>query len=730
MTRLTDIVLANRRFLAFAWVVLLAAGAVLASGLADRLQPDDGPPAHGESLAVAAELARSGAPALYVVVTGTATRTTADGQFALARIVDAVTAAPGVRAITALPMPAPAAGAGAIKVLGVSTSDLSPQAPVTLARDLLSRGQLGPADSPTYLGGDAVQRAETASAEGQLGRTWIYGGLLALLLLLVTMGAFWATAMPVALGASAVVGGLGALAVASPPVPLSPGAPLLVALGAGMTVTTALAMLLAARMREQLGRGVQPRAALGQTMRTTGSAVLWTGATVALAAAALAWQWPDPLRGPALALALVVAAGTLSSLVMGPIMLQTLGFRLLRRTERQALVTRLVTAGPDARGNADEPDGGFWTRWGARLGAHAWVWVAASTIVLAALAVPAVLSGSQLSAAGEPPSASQSAQAARTASAAYGPGLLTPVQVVVTGQTAQAAAVAQALSGDPRVAHVVAPVQVAADRFLVSATTKATTSPAQARELVADLRDGPLRQTLGAVEARVGGSAAIDLDATEAVAVTFPSAAVAVLMVLFLGMLVTLRSVVVPLIAVGGLALSLAATAGALTYLSSHDSLAGVVGWSSGAATSALVACVVLAVLAVGTVLSMALVARMSERFGTSADSGDAVAYGVARTGRVLGGALLAALAGTVGLAVSPLPQAHAAGVAVAVALVVDAVLVRAVLLPATVRAVGWLAWVPRHSPAWSADLGTAAPVAASAPAATSSAGNPASQTT
>ena len=715
MTRLTDIVLANRRFLAFAWVVLLAAGAVLAAGLPDRLQPDDGLPAQGESLAVAAELAHSGAPALYVVVTGTATRTTADGQLALARIVDAVTATRGVRAITALPMPAPVAGAAAVKILGVSTSDVAPQAPVTLARDLLSRGPLGPADSPTYLGGDAVQRAENASAQGQFGRTWLYGGLLALLLLLVTMGAFWAAAMPAALGASAVVGGLGALAVASPPVPVAPGAALLVALGAGMTVTIALAMLLAARMREQLDRGVQPRTAVSQTMRTTGSAVLWTGVTVAIAAAALAWQWPDPLRGAALALALVVAAGTLSSLVMGPIMLQTLGFRLLRRTERQALVTRLVTAGPDARANADEPDAGFWTRWGARLGAHAWVWVAAATIVLAALAVPAVRSTPQLSAAGEPSSASQSVQAARVASAASGPGLLTPVQVVVTGQTTRAAALAQALGSDPRVAHVGAPVQVAADRFLVSATTKATTSPAQARELVADLRDGARRHTVGAAEARVGGSAALDLDATEAVAGSFPSAAVAVLVVLFVGMLVALRSVVVPLLAVGGMALSLAATAGALTYLSTHDTL----GWSSGAPTSALVACVVLAVVAVGTVLTVAPVARASERFATSAKSDDAVAYGVARTGRVLGGALLFALAGAVGLALSPQPQARAAGVAVAVALVVDGVLVRAVLLPASVRAVGWLAWVPRHSPAWSADLGAAAPVSA-----------PASQTT
>ncbi|MFE2753658.1 MMPL family transporter [Actinosynnema sp. NPDC059335] len=697
MDRLTDFLFRNGKPVLVAWVLLAVVGGFFALGLEGRAVPGGEASESSQAEAVARELSANGVPSLFVVVTGRAAGDDAAGRAALEPISAAIAGTEGVREVKPLPLPPPDPGSGPIVVLGVSATG-GVDGSIDVANKLLNdEEELTAEGSEVFLGGYGAHREELVQlSRSDLLRAEQVGLPIVLVVLLLTFGALWATVVPLVIGLSALVGGLGAAGALAYGIPFSEYVTNAASM-VGLALAVDYAMFLVQRVRESLLRGMGVDDSVRHAMRTTGTAIAWSGITVVVAEATMFLVDSRAIRTAGLGMILVTVAAIVAALVGAPIVLRMLGLRVLRKKDRQRL---LASGGAVA---VDAEVSGFWARWGKRVTDRPGRWLVGATVLMALFCVPALDLADRvdLPSASAMPSDSQVRQATEAAAAAYGPGVISPVEIVVraTADTArtQAERVAQVLSGDPEV-RAAAPVPLdRPDVYRVSVATVHSPSDDRTHDLVRSLRDGDLRGQLDGVVYEVGGETAMRIDATDALFASLPLMLAVLLGLVLLLLVVAMRSIVLPIKAVLLVVVSLGASTGGLLLLSTTEVGAALIGWSDPADLHPIVPITIVAiVIALSTDYEVILISRIAELFRGSGDNTGSIIDGVARTGRVISSAAAIMIAVFFGFALSDVTPLKQLGVGLAFAVLIDATVVRGVLVPASMQLMGrWNWWFP-----------------------------------
>jgi uncharacterized membrane protein YdfJ with MMPL/SSD domain len=521
-----------------------------------------------------------------------------------------------------------------------------------------------------------------------------------LLVLLVAFGALVAAFVPVLLAVTAVVAAFGLLGPISQVFPLDSSVKTVVLL-IGMAVGVDYALFYVIRSREERARGLASHEALERTARTSGHTVIVAGTTVALAMAGLFVVGSDVFNGIAAGTIAVIACAVAGSVTVLPAVLELLGPRIDRG--RIPFLPHLAVANESR----------FWPAVVDRVLRRPLLSLTVAVALLVALAVPAL----QLHVAYPPSNTNAqrvSASLQRQIDAEF-PTTSSPAIVVFSwpaGERAKAERAArqlESLATSTGIAHPPYATGGSSDgqagtlALALSGLGDDATSQAALKELRKNLIPTTLGRVPG-VQVAVTGDAARDVDFTTQIRNALPYVIAFVLVFAFLVLLVTFGSLVIPIKAILLNLLSVAASYGVLVLVFQHHWAESILGFHSiGSVISWLPLFLFVVLFGLSMDYHIFILRRVREAIDDGMSNDDAVRYGITRTAGVVTSAALVmfgvfSLFGTAGAL-----DLKQAGVGLAVAVLLDATIVRAVLLPASMKLLGdwnwylprWLNWLP-----------------------------------
>jgi putative drug exporter of the RND superfamily len=424
------------------------------------------------------------------------------------------------------------------------------------------------------------------------------------------------------------------------------------------------------------GSGLDLRDAVAVTMDSAGKAVLFSGLTVLVSLSAVLLVPSPAFRSTALGIIISVLFVLAATLTLLPAVLAKLGPKV------DALALRRVRSGERRSPRS--------ARWGERLWRRAHVYGPAAALVLVLLALPILGLKTGMPSMKVVPRADGSRVGYEQMQRAFGAGAPGALQIAAPAR--RAAAVAAAARRDPGIARVLAPQPGEHGLALVQAIPRADPSSPAVERTIDRLRAALPADTL------VGGSAAENHDLAQALRHTTP---LLIAVVLALGFLLLLLAVRAPLIAALAVVTNLLATAaafgiGRLIFQDGHG--AGLLGFEAQGFMDAWAPVFFFAMIfAISMDYTVFLLASAKEHWDRSHDPREAVIGGLAQSGRVIFAAAAVMVAVFFTFALSgPLPPKEM-GVILGVSVLLDAMLVRLVLLPALLRAFGRHAWaLPR----------------------------------
>jgi putative drug exporter of the RND superfamily len=542
----------------------------------------------------------------------------------------------------------------------------------------------------------------------------------------LVFGSVVAAGVPILVGGSAVVVALGVIFLATHLTPFSIFVlNLATLLGLGLGVDYAL--LMTSRFREELAARDGPDAvtdAVAATVATAGRAVFFSGLTVLLGLIGLLLFDFMVLRSVGLAGAIVVALAVVAALTLLPAVLAMLGRR----------VDALPVWRPRTRFSGD----GAWARLARRVMARPLVFFVPTLAFLLLLGTPFLHARFNAPDATILPPELPSRQAYEVLERNFGEGEFAPLVLAVrTNGPATAPEnvgalydYSRRLAADPRVTRVESLVDVdprigrdqyqllygvpggPGDRYvadLLARTTRGDLTAftvytsygpnrSEGQALVRELRDpaSPLAPPPGA-SVLVGGGAAEVGDVVNRIATDFPQAALFIVIATFLVLFVLLRSLVLPIKAIVMNTLSITAAFGALVWVFQDGNLSAVLGFTPlGFVETTLPVILFCVLFGLSMDYEVFLLSRMKEVYDQTGDNREAVARGMERSGRIVTSAALIVVVVAGSFAFADIVLIKALGLGVAIAVALDASVVRALLVPSTMRLLGdrnW--WLP-----------------------------------
>ncbi|GAA1527350.1 MMPL family transporter [Actinomadura kijaniata] len=573
-------------------------------------------------------------------------------------------------------------GAGALSkdgTIGFATVVLevpSEEMPKADAQRIFDTAQKAEGDGlRAELGGDAARllgEGGTGAAEG--------AGLLAALVILVLMfGTVIAAGLPIIIALFAVGSTVGMIILASHVFTIAEWTPptmTLVGLGVGIDY----ALLVFARYRAELVRGASPEQATMSAMDAAGRSVFFAGCTVILALLGLVALGLGSLQGMALSVALTVLVTMLAALTLLPALLGVFGRRFarqfVRRDERR-------------RAKGKPPEGTVWRRLAAAVQRRPLVALLTAAVLLGALVLPALSMRLGFSDAGSDAPDTTSRQAYDLLSKGFGPGFNGPLLVVANTPNPAAT---QTLNATPGVQSATDPVPTPDGRaatilvFPTSAPQDEATS-----DLVGTLRDDVLPGLSAKTGARylVGGATAAAEDYSAKVAERLPLFMAIVVGLSLLLLMAVFRSILIPLKAAVLNLLSIGAALGAMTLVFQD----GWFGVESGPVEAYLPVMVFAIVFGLSMDYEIFLISRIQEEWIRSRDPSHAVREGLAHTGSVITAAAAIMIVIFGAFMLSPQRLLQQTGFGMAVAIFVDAVVIRCLIVPAAMELMGRRAW-------------------------------------
>jgi RND superfamily putative drug exporter len=499
-------------------------------------------------------------------------------------------------------------------------------------------------------------------------------------------------------------------------------------LGLGLGIDYSLFVV--SRFREELARGQPVQRAVAWSVATAGRAVLFSGATVMIGLLALMTFDITALRSMGVAGALVVAISVIAALTLLPALLGVLGGRV------DALAIGPLAASAARAGNG----GGFWSGLAHTVMARPVAVLVPLLVVLIGVGLPFLRVEFGAPDASILPTDVQSRRGFDLLQQHWGAGELAPVLLVfqttdgsspITGERmqdlasfmrrVQADPAVQRAEGvvdlDPRIspqqygliyadpghiadgyAQVAAQASVRQDTVLMTVISRFGQTDDRSKALVRAIRATP---PPAGFRLLVGGGTAGVIDYADRLYQQFPRAALIVVLAIYLVLLRTFGSVVLPLKAVAMNVLSILASYGALVVIFQEGALSGPLHFQPLGYVEASLPIVMFCVLfGLSMDYEVFLLSRVQEAHLDGLDNASSVARGLEKSGRIITSAALIVVLVSFSFVAADIVLIKALGLGTAIAVLLDATLVRALLVPATMRLLGeWNWWAPGWLP-------------------------------
>jgi RND superfamily putative drug exporter len=527
------------------------------------------------------------------------------------------------------------------------------------------------------VGGEAVTGAE----DGGGGAAEGVGLLAALVILVLLFGSLLAASVPIVIAVFGVGSAIGLVVLASHVVTVADyTTPLMILVGLGVGIDYAL--LLFSRYRGELLAGAVPAQAVRVALDTAGRTVFFAGCTVIIALLGLIVLGLGSLQGVAVAVALTVLVTMIGALTLLPALLAIMDRRIERAIRRRA-----------KRGGSD---GARWRRWSDTVQRRPWLAIAVAAPALLALCVPVLGMRLGFADAGNGAESRTSRQAYDLLARGFGPGFNGPLIVVAQGGHPSGGALRQALRDTAGVAAVTPPMASpdgTATTLIVLPDSKPQDEKTQ--QLVTRLREHVLPEQARRSGATflVGGTTAATVDFADAVAARLPLFVAVVVGLSALLLLLLFRSLLIPVKAAVLNLLSVGASLGVITLVFQHGFLGGPLGVEPGPVE----AFVPVMIFAIAFGLSMDyevfLLSRMHEEWHRTGDAPRAVREGLGTTGRVITAAAAIMVVVFASFLLDPGRMLKQFGLGLAVAVFLDALVIRCLIVPAVMQLLGTRAW-------------------------------------
>ncbi len=550
-------------------------------------------------------------------------------------------------------------------------------------------------DSPLQveLGGDlffAFEEAATGAGEA-------IGLAVAIVILLLAFGSIIAMGLPIGMALFGLAIGISSLSLVAYLVDVPSWAPVLGSM-VGLGVGIDYALILVSRHREYLAQGLSVEESVGRAVSTAGRAVVFAGGTVVIAILGLAVSGVPFITAGGIAIAIIVLIMVITSLTLLPAFLGLAGHWINRLGIHRK---RARSVGP----------GMGWQRWGEHVSRNAKAYAIGATLLLLAVAAPVLTLQVGTPGEGALPEHRSERRAYDLVAQGFGPGANGPLVIAVdiSKDSSVVQPLHDAIKADQGIASV-APAAVNTGTGVATLVAVPKTGPQDdatmetVKRLRAEVFPGVLAQS--PAKAHVGGQTASFGDVGDRVSDRLPVFIGAVILLSILLLTLIFRSVVVPLKAALLNLLSIGASFGVLVMVFQWGWGASLIGLET---TIPIVSFIPMFLFAILFGLSMDyevfLLSRVREEYLSTGDNEGSVIRGITSTGRVITSAALIMISVFLSFVPSSDPTIKMFGLGLAVAIFVDATIVRLVLVPAVMKLLGdanwWLpAWLDRLLPA------------------------------
>jgi RND superfamily putative drug exporter len=523
------------------------------------------------------------------------------------------------------------------------------------------------------------------------------------IILLVVFGSLAAAALPLVLGFVSVIVTGALIYFLSQQIETSVFVTNMASMiGIGVAIDYSLFIL--ARYREERANGLDQDAARAEALSTSGLAVAFSGLAVIVSLAGLWMVDNQALRSMALGAMTVVAISILTATTLLPALIAMLGDRVLPGGIVAKALSFIGRPFKSPRRERPEREA-FWVRWTTRVMARPWVAVIGVSAVLLTLAVPLLSIETGTQAIKQFPKDSDVRIGNELASKQLGGGT-DPVQIVASfgdgaGPRADRAAVAgfaRTIESTPGVSAVTRP-SYSGDSVLIQATPSAPSESDATIDLVERLRDSvvPATALADVATVEVGGETARSQDARAQVSGSMWKIVLFILALSFLVLMVMLRSLLLPLKAVLMNLLSIGAAFGVLVAIFQWGWFSNLLGFESqGALDTINVPLIFAIVFGLSMDYEVFLMSRIREHYLEHGDNERAVAEGLSTSARTISSAALIMTSVFAVFVLTGVPSIKELGLGCAVAIALDATLVRLILVPAAMKLLGgWNWWMP-----------------------------------
>jgi len=546
-------------------------------------------------------------------------------------------------------------------------------------------------------------------ADEDLGKEVSVGLPVAGVVLVVVFGALVAAFMPLVIGIVAIVAGAGIVALLANVLAVDDSTTVVMSM-IGLAVGIDYALFYFERFREERRHGALRIDAIERAGGTAGKAVLFSGATVIFALGGLLLMPITVFQAIGVSVGVVVVIAVAAALTLLPAILRLVGdwvnvprFGIIRKLRRQDRTG--VIEFEDRRGT------GIWGHLATLVMRRPVASILVSVAILIACAVP-VLTMQLGQASYESLPDTDFKRGYTILARDFDAGLDAPIVMAVEGQasdpstTAGVAALVGTLEGDDRFGAVTKTVSEDGQLTRIEAITHGDPFSKDSEGLVSELRDETMPRAFGADAGavHVTGASAFSVDFNAVLADNLPAVFAFVLGLSFLLLMVAFRSIVVPVKAIVLNLLSVGAAYGMVVAVFQHGWGADLFGFTQVESITNWLPVMLFCILfGLSMDYHVFLLSRIRERYDRTHDNDETVAFGLQSTGRIITGAalIMVAIFGT--FAAGRLTDIQQMGFELGFAILLDATLIRTVLLPATMKLLGdrnwylprWLRWLP-----------------------------------